>query len=198
MSSPVLRVLAADEDKAALDGLAAILADLGHQVVARAVALGEVERAVAEDQPDVALVKVHSDEEHALDLIQAMADGASCPVIALSDDEDPEFAEEAAERGVSAYVSPITADGVHAALEVARHRHAEVEELETTVDQLESALGRRAVIERAKGILMERHELDETDAFEVLRTHARSNNRKVLDVAREVTEGGRLSVGGQP
>jgi AmiR/NasT family two-component response regulator len=45
------------------------------------------------------------------------------------------------------------------------------------------------VIERAKGILMERHSLDDRDAFELLRSHARANNRKLVDVARAVAEG---------
>ena len=46
------------------------------------------------------------------------------------------------------------------------------------------ALERRAVIERAKGILMERHGVDEREAFELLRDHARSSNRRVVDVAQ--------------
>ena len=54
------------------------------------------------------------------------------------------------------------------------------------VDQLESALERRAVIERAKGILMERHAVDERDAFELLRDHARAHSARVVDVAHAV------------
>ena len=45
------------------------------------------------------------------------------------------------------------------------------------------------MIERAKGILMERHGIDERAAFEHLRDHARSQSRRVVDVARAVTEG---------
>ena len=61
--------------------------------------------------------------------------------------------------------------------------------VEEKVGQLESALERRAVIERAKGILMERHGLAERDAFDVMRDHARSQSRRVVDVAVSVTEG---------
>ena len=57
------------------------------------------------------------------------------------------------------------------------------------MDQLESALERRALIERAKGILMERHGLDDREAFELMRDHARAQNRRVVDVARAVTDG---------
>ena len=57
------------------------------------------------------------------------------------------------------------------------------------VDQLQTALERRTVIERAKGILMERNGIDERAAFELLRGHARDSSRRVVDVADAVSEG---------
>jgi AmiR/NasT family two-component response regulator len=57
---------------------------------------------------------------------------------------------------------------------------------------LEGAFGRRAVTERAKGILMERHGVDEKVAFDMLRDHSRRTNRKVVDVAEAVVSSHRL------
>ena len=57
---------------------------------------------------------------------------------------------------------------------------------------LDGAFGRRAVIERAKGILMERHSIDEERAFDLLREHSRARNRKLLDLANAVVDGHRL------
>ena len=54
---------------------------------------------------------------------------------------------------------------------------------------LEGAFGRRAVIERAKGILMERHSLDDAAAFDMLRGQSRSTSRKLVDVAHAVIDG---------
>jgi AmiR/NasT family two-component response regulator len=51
---------------------------------------------------------------------------------------------------------------------------------------LEGAFGRRAVTERAKGILMERHDIDEQAAFDMLRDQARRTHRKLVDVADAV------------
>jgi len=62
----------------------------------------------------------------------------------------------------------------------------------TEYHDLESAFGRRAVTERAKGILMERHSIDEPAAFELLREQTRSTNRKLVDVASAVVDGHRL------
>ena len=78
---------------------------------------------------------------------------------------------------------------MQAAIEVAIRRYREAARLNEKVGQLESALERRAVIERAKGIVMERHGIDEREAFDRLRDHARAGNRRVVDVATAVVEG---------
>jgi AmiR/NasT family two-component response regulator len=191
MSSDGLRVLVADEDREALDRLATMLHELDHEVSAYAVEVSDVSDRVAEEDPDVSIVVLHRDDDHALALIDEIASYASGPVIALTPDEDPAFVAHAADRGIAAHTNPDSAAAVQSAIELALRRHAEVERLEEKVDQLEGALARRAIIERAKGILMERHELDDLTAFERLRTHARSERRRVVDVARDVANGER-------
>jgi response regulator NasT len=184
-----LRILAADEDRESLGQLAQVLDDLGHDVTALAVSPGDAARAVAERDPELALVRVHADEENALALIAEIAAYASGPVIALLEVEDPELVAAAADKGIFAYVRPLQAETVQGAIEVAIRRHADAERLEAKVDQLQTALERRALIERAKGILMERHDVTEPDAFAMLRDHARSQSAKVVDVAGAVAEG---------
>ena len=181
-----LRVLVADEDKRALDGVARILRALGHDVVARATSPDGAAAAISEDDPHVAMVKLHSDDAHALELIEELIDVGGCPVIVLLDKEDPDFVARAAEQGVIAYAQPVTEDNVKSSLEIAVRRFAELSELGEAVGQLEEAIARRATIERAKGILMERHGLSDREAFEMLRAVARSNNRRVYEVANEV------------
>lgn len=189
-----LRVLVADEDPRSLEDLAAVLEALGHEVTGVAVRVDEAAAVVAEHDPDVAMVKLHDDTSHALDLIGEISDFASGPVIALLRDEDPAFVAQAADRGIFAYAVPLTAATVQGAIEVATRRHAEVDRLETTVEQLRTALQRRTVIERGKGILMERHGVVDRDAFELLRAEARRRNRRVADLALAVSEGLELSV----
>nr|WP_281381558.1 ANTAR domain-containing protein [Conexibacter arvalis] len=135
------------------------------------------------------MVVLHADDDHALALIEEIAAYAAGPVVVLTLREDPEFVARAAERGIDAYARPETPDAVQSAIELALRRRSELERLTTKVDQLEGALERRAVIERAKGILMERHGIDQLTAFERLRTHARAGRRRVVDVAREVADG---------
>jgi AmiR/NasT family two-component response regulator len=184
-----LRVLIADEDRDALRHLGAVLESLGHEVTPYVVSVAEAIELISTEDPDLAIVVVHKDDEHALALIQETVEYASGPVIAKTRDGDVEFVARAAERGISAWIESTSPEIVQGAIEVALRRYEEASRLETKVEQLESALERRAMIERAKGILMERHAVDERAAFELLRDHARAQSRRVVDVAVTVAQG---------
>src|SRR3954471_17703417 len=193
VSAPVtarnLRVLVADEDRAALDELGRTLTELGHEVAPYAVSVREAAQLIASEEPDLAFVMAHRDDEHALALIGEAVEFASGPVIAHIRGGDVDLIARAAERGISAWIDTTSPEAVQGAIEVALRRYRDATELSEKVDQLETALERRSVIERAKGIVMERHSVDEQAAFALLREHARSSNRRVLDVARAVVEG---------
>jgi AmiR/NasT family two-component response regulator len=75
---------------------------------------------------------------------------------------------------------------------------AESERTYQLIDQLEHALHYRVVIEQAKGILMEREQLDPAGAFDRLRKAARARRRRVSDVAAEVVEGHALPLPSPP
>jgi response regulator NasT len=184
-----LRILAADEDRAALEATADVLRALGHEVTGYAIGVGEAAEKIARDDPDLAVVVLHDDDEHALELIDELSEYASGPVIALLESADAGFIGEAAERGIDAYAWPVTPDNVQGAIDVAVRRHAERRRLVAEVAQLQGALERRALIERAKGILMERHGIGDRAAFERLREHARRTNRPVVAVAQAVLDG---------
>ncbi len=184
-----LRVLIADEDEAALRGLHQILEHLGHEVTPYAVSAGEAVELIVRESPQVAIVVVHEDDEHALALIGEAVEYADGPVIAQLPDADIEFLSRAAERGISAFAESSDPESIQGTIEIAVRRYREGQELHDKVEQLEGALVRRSVIERAKGILMERHSVAEQEAFELLRDHSRASGRRVIDVARSVVEG---------
>jgi response regulator NasT len=190
-----LRVLLADEDAGALRLTAGLVRRLGHVPIEIAVDASAAADAIVRDDPDLSIVVVDRDDDVALDLIEEIAAFARGPVIALIDEEDAAFVAEAARRGIFAYARQETPESIQAAIEIAMRRFAEQRELVEQVERLEGALERRAVIERAKGILMERHGLDDRAAFERLRDHARSRNRTVVGVAAAVTEGHQLLPG---
>ena len=185
----MLRVLAADEDRAALDRTAEVLRALGHEVTSYAVGVREAVEKVAADDPDLAVVVLHDDDEHALELIEELSEWASGPVVALIAQHHDGFVAEAAERGIDAVARPVNEETVAAAIEVATRRYAERRALTDEVAQLEGALQRRATIERAKGVLMERHGIGEREAFELLRGESRRSSRPLIGLAQAVLDG---------
>jgi response regulator NasT len=128
------------------------------------------------------LVELDRSQEHALELISQIVEEAACPVIAMIDAEDPDFVREAAERGVFAYIADGENDELQSSLEIVLRRFREYQ-------SLEGAFGRRVMIERGKGILMERHQIDEGQAFAMIRAHARRMGRRVVEVAEAVVDG---------
>lgn len=65
---------------------------------------------------------------------------------------------------------------------------ASVEYYKTLCDQLQHALDSRIVIEQAKGVLAERHQLDLDEAFQQLRAFCRANNLKLTETARALVD----------
>jgi len=180
-----LRVLIANERKDRLALVAPIVAALGHEVIAREIDVEDVGAVTARERPDVALVGLGESSRHALGLIEKIVHESACPVIVLLHAPDPGFVKEASKRGVFAYITDADAKEWQGSIDIVLRRFTEYHDLE-------GAFGRRAVTERAKGILMERHSIDEVAAFDMLRGHARAANRKLVDVSSAVVDGHRL------
>jgi response regulator NasT len=180
-----MRVLIANERKDRLALVATAVVALGHDVIAREIDVEDVGAVTARERPDVALVGLGENSEHALDLIDTIVREAACPVIALLHARDPAFIREASKRGVFAHINDADVEDWQSSIDIVLRRFAEYHDLE-------GAFGRRAVTERAKGILMERHAIDEASAFEMLRERSRTDNRALVDLATAVVDGHRL------
>ena len=177
-----LQVLIANERDDRLETITTIVEGLGHEIVGRRADLADVGPLSRSSGAEVALVGLGLDGEHALDQISAIVQEAACPVIALLDAADPSYVGEAAKRGVFAYVVMDTDDPaeLQSAIDITLRRYAEFH-------NLQSAFGRRAIIEQAKGILMERNGVDADAAFSLLKSHSQKTGQKLVDVAGAIT-----------
>jgi AmiR/NasT family two-component response regulator len=96
------------------------------------------------------------------------------------------------DRGTASADGSAAASGVDPELTrlilYADSQERKVRELQTTVSQLQAALDSRVVIERAVGMLAERLNLVSKDAFELLRSAARTSRREVRALAEQITE----------
>src|SRR3954471_16092206 len=180
-----LRVLIANERRDRLPPVAAIVVQLGHEVIAREIEVDDVGAVTARERPDVALVGLGDSSDHALVMIDKIVREAACPVIVLLHARDPDFIREASKRGVFAHISDADVEDWQSSIDIVLRRFAEYHELE-------GAFGRRALTERAKGILMERHSVDDATAFEMLRTQSRAPSGSRRSAAPAVVDGHRL------
>ena len=176
-----LRILIANERKDRLARIANIVIGLGHEVISRELEVTEVAAATEREQPDIAFVGLGVSGEHALDMISEIVHEASCPVIALLEANDFIWVNEAAKRGIFAYVVDGDPEQMQSAIDITLRRYAEYA-------NLEGAFARRAVIERAKGIMMSRQQIDERRAFELLRDQSRRTGRKLYAIAEAVVD----------
>jgi len=176
-----LKILVADERRQLLEPLSDAVSNLGHEVCAVEVETAAVGRATHAHRPDIAIVALHEDSTHALELVSGIVDEATCPVCILAPDADSDFVAEAARRGVFAYLDSTEPIELQGGIEVALQRYHQFSDLL-------GAFRRRARIERAKGRLMERHGLSEQEAFERIRGEARSRRRPLMDIVDGMLE----------
>lgn len=181
-----LRVLIANERPERLAVITEILTMMGHVVVAAGVDVEQIGETTRREHPDVALVALGESGEHALEMISRIVHEAACPVIALLHSKDPGFVDEAGTRGVfAAHIFDDDPERLQSALGIVLKRFAEYH-------NLEGAFARRATIERAKGILMATHAIDEQQAFEMLRKQSQQSGQRLFDLAEAVTQSHRL------
>jgi AmiR/NasT family two-component response regulator len=174
-----LSVLVADERREFLKPISEAVEKLGHEVCAIEVDTEKVGRATHEHRPDIAIVALHEDSRHALELISGIVDEAACPVCVLAPVAGAEFISEAARRGVFAHLDSTDEQELRGGIDIAVQRYHQFSDLL-------SAFRRRARIERAKGVLMERHGIGDQEAFERMRGEARSSRRQLIEVVDEV------------
>ena len=177
----LLRILIANERKDRLERIAEIVTGLGHTVISRELEVADVAAATEREHPDLAFVGLGISGEHALDMISEIVREASCPVIALLESDDPVWVNEAAKRGIFAYIVDGRADEMQSTIDITLRRYAEY-------SNLEGAFARRAVIERAKGIMMARQSIDENKAFELMRSQSQRSGQKLFDIAKAVVD----------
>ena len=177
----LLRILIANERKDRLERIAEIVTGLGHEVISQELEVADVAAATEREHPDLAFVGLGISGEHALDMISEIVREASCPVIALLESDDPVWVNEAAKRGIFAYIDDGKAEEMQSTIDITLRRYTEY-------SNLEGAFARRAVIERAKGIMMARQSIDERRAFELMRSQSQRSGQKLFDIAKAVVD----------
>ena len=136
--------------------------------------------------PDAALIDMRMPGMSGLELVETLLDRAPVAVVFLSAYDDLELVREAATQGAYGYlVKPALIRHIVPAIEAAMVRARDVAQIEDEQERLRGALEGQQEISVAVGIMMERHRMSRNAAFNYLRSEARSQRRKLRDVANE-------------
>ncbi len=184
MTDPA-RILIADDEAIRLMTLKRQLAALGMDVVAEATTGREAVALARDTAPDLAILDIKMAELDGIEAARAITRERPIPIILLTAYSDQGLIERAAAAGVFAYlVKPVGEEDLLPAILTARTRFREFHALRGEVASLGDALEARKVIERAKGMLMDRFRLSEAEAFRRMQIQSQRENKRLVEIAR--------------
>ncbi|BCW97462.1 MAG: Fis family transcriptional regulator [Armatimonadota bacterium] len=182
-----MRVIIADDESIIRLDLRKTLEAGGHTVVGEA-GDGETALNLARTlKPDIAILDIKMPVMDGLDAAKAITEEGIAPVVLLTAYSEPELIARAKEAGVFGYlVKPFQEADLHPAMEVACARFEQMKALQEQVQDLEDRLETRKAVERAKGILMEKHGLTETEAFRRIQTQSMNTRKSMREIAEAI------------
>jgi response regulator NasT len=178
------RILVAEDETIIRLDLKDLLERAGFEVCAEAHDGEEAVSLAASERPDLAVLDVKMPRLDGIEAARRILAERPIPIVMLTAYGQEELVARAVEAGVFGYlVKPFREDDLLPAIHAARARHAELEALREEAESLAEALATRKVVERAKGLLMDREGLSEQDAFARLRRASQVSGRPMKVVA---------------
>jgi two-component system, response regulator PdtaR len=186
---PTRVVIAEDEAIIRLD-LKELLEEEGYEVVGETGRGDEAVELARTLNPDLAILDIKMPGLDGLSAARHIAGERLAAVLILTAFSQRDLVEQARDAGAMSYiVKPFQKSDLIPAIEVALGRHAELTSLESEVGDLAERLEARKIIDRAKGILMDKFGRNEQDAWIFLRNEAMNRRCKVHEVAKLVVDG---------
>ena len=165
------------------------LLEAGYDIIASLPPDMYLPERIAQLQPDMIIVDAESDARDVLEHVVIATRDERRPIVMFTEDQDPDSMEAAVEAGVSAYVvAGLQSERIKPVLQVALAQFKREQKLLDELSDTKSKLAERKVIERAKGLLMERQRFTEEQAYQKLRSMAMSKNLKLSEVAQRILD----------
>jgi response regulator NasT len=182
-----MRVLIADDDPIIRLDLRQMLESLGYEVVAEG---GDGQQAVdlaRETKPDVCILDVKMPVMDGIEAVSIITEENIAPTILLTAYSDKELVDRAKDAGVFAYlVKPFKPSDLPPSIEVARSRFEQNIELGKEVSTLQEKLESRKLIDRAKGILMDEYQINESEAYRRIQIQSMNLRKSMREVAEAI------------
>jgi response regulator NasT len=183
------RVLIAEDEAIIRMDLREILEEEGYEVVEAADGEQAV-RLAREVHPDLAILDIKMPVKDGLVAAQEISEERIAPVLILTAYSQRELVEQAAEAGAMGYlVKPFQKHDLLPAIEIAKGRYQQLAALADEVGDLTERLEARKAIDRAKGALMDRYQMSESDAFRFVQKAAMQQRLTMREVADRILDG---------
>lgn len=177
-------ILIVDDEPAMLELVQEVLLSAGYEVFTADNANDALRLALAHS-PVLAILDIHMPDINGLTLAQSLADETSVPFVFFTRDARRDEVQQATHIGAIGYLTkPVNPDQIVPFVSVSLARAEEISRLKKREAHLQTAVEASRIIGAAVGLLMAKHPLNESQAFQRLHDHARSKRQKIVDIAR--------------
>ena len=182
-----LKAVIAEDEQLTRTIIRARLEKLGHTVIAEAGDGAQAIEAARIHRPDVIIMDIKMPVMDGIEAARRILNETPCAILFLSSFNEQELVEQASETGALAYLmKPFRKEDLAPALEMAVRRFRQIMSQTKEIEELKETLETRKLIERAKGILMDRHRMSEEEAFKRIHFQARNQNKKMREIAQSI------------
>ena len=182
-----LKAVIAEDEQLTRTIIRARLEKLGHTVIAEAGDGAQAIEAARIHKPDVIIMDIKMPVMDGIEAARRILNETPCAILFLSSFNEQEMVEQASDTGALAYLmKPFRKEDLAPALEMAVRRFRQIMSQSKEIDELKETLETRKLIERAKGILMDRHRMSEEEAFKRIHFQARNQNKKMREIAQSI------------
>ncbi len=183
----ILKCIIAEDEQRTRAIIRARLEKLGHQVLAEAENGVQAIELVRLHRPDIIIMDIKMPEMDGLEAARNIVTQWPCAILFLSSFNEEELVEQAGDAGALAYLTkPFRKEDLGPAVQIAVQRFKQIQAQSKEIDQLKETIETRKLIERAKGILMDRHNMSEEEAFKRIHYQARNQNKKMREIAQSI------------
>jgi response regulator NasT len=183
----MLRILLVNDTDKPIAELCLALSEHGYEVLPVVVTSRALPEAVKTQMPDIVIIDTESPSRDTLEQLALMHVAAPRPVVMFSHDADQQLIRAAVGAGVTTYVvDGLGPERLAPILSVALARFAEESRLRQRLADVERELADRKLIDRAKGVLMDKRKMSEPQAYEMMRSNAMKQGIKIAEVARQI------------
>lgn len=185
----MLRVLLVNDTEKPIGELRQALLAAGYEVLNEVAGTGAMLKTVEAQQPDVVVIDVDSPSRDILEQLAMMHRHAPRPVVMFSADGDDQLIGAVVEAGVTTYVvNGLAPARLAPIIQVALARFRQQSSMQRALEEVQQRLADRKLVDRAKGLLMEKRGMNEAEAYAALRQQAMKQGAKLADVARRIID----------